>query len=425
MNGLLNTGNYTDVYNTLKEDQTNNALPRAYLNYQVFDNSMRLVPSQSGAIQVGGTQGSWQDIGTQAPITIGQSGYILIYISNEQLTNVDFDQVDIHFYKGRVLQEQHYYPYGLSIKAGETTGEKNHYKFEGNEKLDELGLQLYDFNARQYDPQIGRFWSVDPLADYGQERFSPYHFTFNNPANFADPSGLQGDPAGTRMGGASEYSSFMRGRTYSAWMGYEWGNYPQFVLIMDGGGKGGFTDAFYNQNYAIADAYSNSDGTFSYVDGTAVAMPGAGQGVKNFVSKVNFGGHYERLNSNSSSKPMYVPGVGYTYPDQVIVDRWVPATRNSNPNFARYLNSLTFSEPKKYIGSPFDMIGTGGAGALLKVGKAIGGLLKSGKGTYSVYQGIDKTTRAVKYIGITKRNPLVRFGEHARSGQKKHYSNIM
>jgi uncharacterized protein RhaS with RHS repeats len=41
-----------------------------------------------------------------------------------------------------------------------------------------------------YDPQLGRFLGVDPLADEeGQESWTPYHYGFNNPARYNDPDG--------------------------------------------------------------------------------------------------------------------------------------------------------------------------------------------------------------------------------------------
>jgi len=43
-----------------------------------------------------------------------------------------------------------------------------------------------------YDPILGRFNSVDPLADQ-QLQFNPYHYSYNNPILFNDPSGLIGE----------------------------------------------------------------------------------------------------------------------------------------------------------------------------------------------------------------------------------------
>jgi len=48
---------------------------------------------------------------------------------------------------------------------------------------------LYYFHARWYDPELGRFYSLDPIIYPGQ---SPYSYCYNNPTNFVDPSGLFG-----------------------------------------------------------------------------------------------------------------------------------------------------------------------------------------------------------------------------------------
>jgi RHS repeat-associated protein len=70
---------------------------------------------------------------------------------------------------------------------------ENKIRFNGNELQEEefgdgSGLELYDFNARTYDQQIGRFLQIDPMTDE-QEGLSPYHFSYNNPIRFGDPDG--------------------------------------------------------------------------------------------------------------------------------------------------------------------------------------------------------------------------------------------
>ena len=51
-------------------------------------------------------------------------------------------------------------------------------------------MDFYDFNARTYDQQIGRFLQIDPKADeHDQEILSPYHFCNNNPILHNDPDG--------------------------------------------------------------------------------------------------------------------------------------------------------------------------------------------------------------------------------------------
>lgn len=52
----------------------------------------------------------------------------------------------------------------------------------------DLKLGLYDYGARFYDPAIGQFTSVDPLADV-MPSWSPYSFVFNNPLAYVDPTG--------------------------------------------------------------------------------------------------------------------------------------------------------------------------------------------------------------------------------------------
>ena len=65
---------------------------------------------------------------------------------------------------------------------------ENRYLYQGKELQNETGW--YDFGARMYDPTIGRFNSVDALADHpNQIGLSPYSAMWNNPIRYDDPDG--------------------------------------------------------------------------------------------------------------------------------------------------------------------------------------------------------------------------------------------
>src|SRR5690606_16215524 len=63
------------------------------------------------------------------------------------------------------------------------------YKFGGKELNDELGFEVYDFGARNYDPALGRWMNIDPLAEEFYE-WTGYNYALNNPVNNIDPDGM-------------------------------------------------------------------------------------------------------------------------------------------------------------------------------------------------------------------------------------------
>ena len=123
---------------------------------------------------------------------------------------------------GKVVQVNHYYPYGMAYASGRmsgnaeahpVTGEGGNvidgdleigggtggmelarpgasqpYRFLGNELYTSNSLGLYDFSARMYDPSLGRFLSVDPMAETCLN-MTPFAYCGNNPIIRVDPEG--------------------------------------------------------------------------------------------------------------------------------------------------------------------------------------------------------------------------------------------
>lgn len=83
---------------------------------------------------------------------------------------------------------------GISSKAAGSLENKK--KFNGGTELNStFDINLYETNYRSLDPQLGRFWQIDPYADVTVEN-SPYVFANNNPITFNDPLGLISDSTG-------------------------------------------------------------------------------------------------------------------------------------------------------------------------------------------------------------------------------------
>ncbi|WP_228452024.1 RHS repeat domain-containing protein [Chryseobacterium sp. G0186] len=82
-----------------------------------------------------------------------------------------------------------YYPFGMNhLKTGNAffgVGSYKNHKYNGKE-LQETGM--YDYGARMYMADLGRWGVVDPLAEK-MRRWSPYNYCFDNPLRFIDPDG--------------------------------------------------------------------------------------------------------------------------------------------------------------------------------------------------------------------------------------------
>lgn len=167
-------------------------MPRAALNWILFDEQFRVVQSTMGFKPVT-TSGEVEPLNTPE-IEMTKSGYLYIYCSNESSTAVFFDNIQVVHERSRVLEETHYYPFGLTIRgiSGKSSGGiENMFKFNGGTELNrDFDINLYETAFRSYDPQIGRFHQIDPMADLSKS-WTPFAFGSNNPILRNDQLGLK------------------------------------------------------------------------------------------------------------------------------------------------------------------------------------------------------------------------------------------
>jgi RHS repeat-associated protein len=187
---------FNNTYQRLKDkddDAANPQRPKAYLNFVLFDEGFNLVEGNSGVKQVQAQPDELQTL-AQGKMVMQKSGFLYVYTSNESPQDVFFDNVVVMSSPSPVLEETHYYPFGLTMAGISTQAvgrlENKNEKFQGQPLDDELGLNWYGFKWRNHDPQIGRFIQIDPLSDKYVHN-SPYAFSENKVTAHLELEGLE------------------------------------------------------------------------------------------------------------------------------------------------------------------------------------------------------------------------------------------
>ncbi len=190
-NATATTTGLTSWLNNTMPNPSNK--PKAYINWLLFDDRFNLVLGSSNFSAVGTSDEVTSHTGTA---NILKNGYLYVYCSNESDVNVFFDNLQVVHTRGPLLEENHYYPFGLMMqgicsKAANTTTNKLKYNSkeqQNDEFSDGSGLEWMDYGARMYDGQVGRFFTQDRFADK-YHWMSPYQYGLNNPIKFIDVNG--------------------------------------------------------------------------------------------------------------------------------------------------------------------------------------------------------------------------------------------
>lgn len=156
--------------------------PSAFLNYILFDEGYQVLEAKSAAL---GNANTLHVISTPQ-VNIKEVGILFIYLSydNANPNPVYFDELKITHQESPVIQVNSYYPFGMTAYSWIREGEKENKYLYQNKEYDSL-TGWHDFQARQYDGSLGRWFASDPKHQFA----SPYSAMGNIPMISVDPDG--------------------------------------------------------------------------------------------------------------------------------------------------------------------------------------------------------------------------------------------
>jgi len=184
----------------------------------LYNNEFDVVEANTGYLPVDDKINAIQVLATDK-LVMTEAGFIEIFVNNEAVTPVYYDNMMVVMSSGSAMEVNAYYPYGMMITNLSVTAlpaKYNAYKYSAKELQEMTGF--HDFGNRMQDPVKGRFTTPDRFAEK-YYHLSPYQYAANNPINFID---INGDSiwiyydggrelytAGMKYGGHNSYVSLV------------------------------------------------------------------------------------------------------------------------------------------------------------------------------------------------------------------------
>ncbi|HRF16812.1 MAG TPA: RHS repeat-associated core domain-containing protein, partial [Chitinophagaceae bacterium] len=343
----------------------------------------------------------------------------------ESPQDVYFDDLTVRHITGPLVEEKSYFPFGLvmgAISSRAVLKAKTVYAYNAGSEWEEQGIEYYDTYLRKYDAQIGRFASIDILADY-YLNFTPYNYSANNPIYFNDPSG-----ASLSFNNVDDVISYLWNETDH---GGSWSALQNTIITF----KDSFIGAYFTELQKIMNLFNyvddgNGGGTLYY----------NGYEVKEIYGGYRDKGNHSILGIGIIFSQSYNNGGGNLNGEVLMGSNFIGISRHNEKSLIDYVQTgFDIAGLVPGIGELFDGLNAGiyalrgdyenaalsgaacipfaGWGATgTKIARKTAKELKSG--SYLVYKGVDANAN-VRYIGITSRDAVARFNEHLNSSSAK------